>query len=140
MIARMVTTVLTFLVGTVGVNLRGAEILTVRGRKSGKPRSLVVNPLGLGDDTFLVSARGESSWVKNMRAVEEGQLRRGRRIRSFTATELEDDEKLPVMRAYLKTWGWQVKSFMGVDGKSSDEDIRAILPTHPVFRLVINDE
>ena len=32
-----------FLVGTLGLNLQGAEVLVLRGRKTGKSRSLVVN-------------------------------------------------------------------------------------------------
>jgi deazaflavin-dependent oxidoreductase (nitroreductase family) len=131
---------MTFLVGTVGLNLQGAEVLDVRGRKSGETRSLVVNPLAIGGETYLMSARGESSWVKNVRASGEGQLRRGRRIRSFRAHELGNDEKLPFMRPYLQKWGWQVKSFMGVDGNSSDDEIRAILPKHPVFRITDQNE
>jgi deazaflavin-dependent oxidoreductase (nitroreductase family) len=137
---RISNSVMTFVVGTVGLNFQGADVLTVRGRKSGELRSLVVNPLEIDGETYLMSARGESSWVRNMRAAGEGQLRRGRRVRSFTAHELDNEEKLPFMRAYLQKWGWQVKSFMGVDGKSSDDDIRAILPKHPVFRLTFGHD
>jgi deazaflavin-dependent oxidoreductase (nitroreductase family) len=133
--SRIVNALLMFLVGTVGLNLQGAEVLDVRGRRSGKIRSLVVNPLEMDGETYLMSARGESSWARNIRASGEGALRRGRNHRQFRANELTDGEKLAVMRAYLHKWGWQVRSFMGVDGKSSDEEIRAILPHHPVFLL-----
>lgn len=136
---RISNSVMTFLVGTVGLNLQSAEVLDVRGRKSGETRSLVVNPLEIDGGTYLLSARGESNWVRNIRASGEGQLRRGRRIRSFKAVEMGDDEKLPFMRAYLRKWGWQVKSFMGVDGNSPDDEIRAILPKHPVFRIADKD-
>lgn len=134
--ASVSNTVMGFLVGTVGLPLMGAEVLDVRGRASGELRSVVVNPLEFDGATYLMSARGESQWVKNLRAAGEGRLRRGRKRRAFRAHELTDDEKLPFMRAYLQKWGWQVRSFMGVDKNSSDDDIRAILHTHPVFRLV----
>lgn len=124
-----------FLVGTLGLNLQGAEVLVLRGRKTGKSRSLVVNPLEIDGETYLMSARGQSAWVRNLRASGEGTLRRGRKRREFRANELTDGEKLSAMRAYLHKWGWQVKSFMGVDGKSSDDEIRAILPNHPMFLL-----
>lgn len=124
-----------FLVGTVGLNMQGAEVLELRGRKSGKIRSLVVNPLEFDGETYLMSARGESDWVRNIRASGKGTLRRGRNSREFRANELTDAEKLPIMRAYLQKWGWQVKSFMGVDGKSSDDDLRSILSKHPLFLL-----
>ena len=129
--------VMGFLVGTVGVPLMGAEVLDVRGRKSGVSRSVVVNPLEIDGTTYLMSARGESNWVRNLRAAGEGRLRRGKRSRPFRAIELTtEEEKFPFMRAYLEKWGWQVRSFMGVDKNSSDDEIRAILHTHPVFRIV----
>ena len=134
-VGRLGNSVLLFLVGRVGLNLQGAEVLEVKGRSSGKTRSVIVNPLKIDDEWYLMSARGESNWVRNIRASGEGTLRRGRKGREFRANELTIEEKLPVMRAYLQKWGWQVKSFMGVDGKSSDEEIRAILPNHPVFLL-----
>lgn len=133
--ANVSNSVMGFLVGTVGLPLVGAEVLDVRGRTSGEIRSVVVNPMEFGGATYLMSARGESQWVKNLRASGEGRLRRGRKSRAFRAGELTNDEKLPFMRAYLQKWGWQVKSFMGVDGNSSDDELRAILPKHPVFRL-----
>lgn len=133
--ATISNTVMEFLVGTLGLPLMGAEVLDVRGRKSGAVRSVVVNPLEVDGVTYLMSPRGESQWVKNLRVVGEGRLRRGRKQRSFRAQELTDDKKLPLMRAYLQKWGWQVRSFMGVDQNSSDEEIRAILHKHPVFRI-----
>jgi deazaflavin-dependent oxidoreductase (nitroreductase family) len=134
-LAHISNSVMTFLVGRVGLNLMGGEVLTVRGRKSGELRSIVVNPLAFDGETYLMSARGESNWVSNLRAAGEGTLRRGTRRRAFRVHELGNDEKLPFMRAYLQKWGWQVKGFMGVDGNSSDDEIRAILPKHPVFRI-----
>ena len=125
-----------FLVGTVGLPLMGAEMLDVRGRRSGVARSVAVNPLEVDGLTYLMSARGESQWVKNLRSAGEGRLRRGTKSRPFRAHELtSDEEKLPFMRAYLEKWGWQVRSFMGVDKSSSDDEIRAILAKHPVFRI-----
>lgn len=133
--ANISNTVVEFLVGTVGVPLMGAEVLDVRGRKSGVARSVVVNPLEVNGDTYLLSARGESQWVKNLRAEGKGRLRRGRTSRSFQAVELPDEQKLPLMRAYLEKWGWQVRSFMGVDKSATDDQLRAIIPRHPVFRI-----
>lgn len=135
-VASISNTVMGFLVGTVGLPLMGAEVLDVRGRKSGIARSVVVNPLEIDRTTYLMSARGESQWVKNLRVTGEGRLRRGKRNRPFRAHELTtDEEKLPFMRAYLQKWGWQVRSFMGVDKNSTDQEIRVILPKHPVFRI-----
>ena len=65
------------LIGRLGINMQGAMILTVTGRKSGEPRSVVVNPLDLNGYTYLVSPRGETQWVKNARAAGTLSLHRG---------------------------------------------------------------
>lgn len=125
-----------FMVGKLGLDLKGAMVLTVRGRKSGEPRSLPVNVLDLNDTQYLMSPHGDSNWVKNVRAEGQLQLHRGKRRASYLASEITDrDEKLAVMRAYLDRWSWQVKGFMGVDKSASDEELRAILDKHPMFAL-----
>lgn len=137
--ANIANTVVEFLVGTVGLPLMGAEVLDVRGRTSGVARSVAVNPFEVDGETYLMSARGESQWVKNLRAEGKGRLRRGRTNRPFVAHEVSDMDKLPLMSAYLQCWGWQVRSFMGVDKNSSEADVRAILPKHPMFRIEFQD-
>ena len=37
-----------------------------------------------------------------------GQLRVGKRVEDFRARELGDDEKIPVLRAYLRKWKVEV--------------------------------
>jgi hypothetical protein len=74
--------------------------------------------------------------VRNLRASGEGRLRVGRRIQPFTAVELADEEKPPLLRAYLKKWKFEVGVFFaGVGPDSSDDELRRIAPDHPVFRL-----
>jgi hypothetical protein len=74
--------------------------------------------------------------VKNLRASGQGRLRVGRRTAPFTGVELPDDEKPPLLRAYLKKWKFEVGVFFGgVGPDSSDEELRRIAPDHPVFRL-----
>ena len=119
-----------------GVSLVGSRVLEVRGRKSGEWRSTPVNPLEYEGERYIVAPRGETQWVRNLRASGEGRLRKGRRIEEFTATELPDDEKLPLLRAYLKKWAWEVGAFFqGVGADAPDEDLRRIAPLHPVFRI-----
>ena len=60
----------------------------------------------------------------------------GKRSERFTAVELADDDKVPVLRAYLKRWKFEVGVFFdGVGPDSSDEELRGAAPKHPVFRL-----
>ena len=119
-----------------GVSLLGSRVLEVRGRSSGQPRRTPVNLLSFEGQRYLVAPRGETQWARNLRASGEGRLLVGRRSESFTATELGDDEKPPVLRAYLERWKFEVGAFFdGVGPDSSDEQLRAAAPKHPVFRL-----
>ncbi|MFF8943504.1 nitroreductase family deazaflavin-dependent oxidoreductase [Streptomyces sp. NPDC014864] len=121
-----------------GLSLAGSAELSVRGRKSGEMQRIPVNPHTYEGAQYLVSARGHSQWVRNMRAAGGGELRVGRKVRAFTAVELPDAEKLPVLRTYLDRWGWQVNDyFRGVTAASSDEEILAAAPDHPVFRITV---
>src|SRR5215217_4357499 len=94
-----------------GVSVAGSRVLEVRGRKSGEPRRTPVNPLTLDDERYLVSPRGHSQWVRNLRARGEGRLLVGRRAEQFSAREIGDEEKTEILRAYLKKWKWEVGAF-----------------------------
>ncbi|MGW4150457.1 nitroreductase family deazaflavin-dependent oxidoreductase [Streptomyces albogriseolus] len=121
-----------------GVSVAGTAELSVRGRKSGQMQRIPVNPHTYEGAQYLVSARGHSQWVRNMRAAGGGELRVGRKVRTFTAVEIPDEEKLTVLRTYLEKWGWEVNQyFKGVTAKSSDEEILAAAPDHPVFRITV---
>ncbi|WP_405801222.1 nitroreductase family deazaflavin-dependent oxidoreductase [Streptomyces sp. NBC_01506] len=117
-----------------GVSLFGSAELSVPGRKSGRTQRVPVNPFKHDGRQYLISARGHSQWSLNMRAAGGGELRVGRRTRPFVAVELPDAEKVAVLRGYLKRWGWEVGGyFAGVTAKSSDAEILAVAPDHPVF-------
>ncbi|WP_328447515.1 nitroreductase family deazaflavin-dependent oxidoreductase [Amycolatopsis sp. NBC_00438] len=120
-----------------GVSILGSRVLTVVGRKSGEPRSTPVNLLTIDGVDYLVAARGETQWVRNLRVAGQGQLRVGRRDETFTYRELADDEKPAILRAYLKRWKFEVSAFFeGVDTKASDEQLREIAPGYPVFEII----
>jgi len=73
-----------------------------------------------------------------MRAAGGGELRLGKNVDAFTATEIADDDKVPLLRAYLKRWKAEVGVFFnGVGPDSSDEELRRIAPDHPVFRVTV---
>jgi hypothetical protein len=60
----------------------------------------------------------------------------GRRRQGFTATELADEDKPAVLRAYLKRWKAEVGVFFdGVDANSPDAEVDRIASRHPVFRI-----
>jgi len=120
-----------------GVSIVGSRVLAVRGRTSGEWRTTPVNLLDHHGRRYLVSPRGEGQWVRNLRAAGTGELRVGRRTEVFRGRELSEEEKTPVLRAYLKRWKFEVGVFFdGVGPDSSDAEIRAIAGKHPAFEVL----
>jgi deazaflavin-dependent oxidoreductase (nitroreductase family) len=120
-----------------GISVYGSRVLAVKGRKTGEWRTTPVNPLSLADGArYLVAPRGNTQWVRNLRAIGTGELRVGRRTEPFTATEVADDDKPAILRAYLKRWKFEVGVFFdGVDAKAPEEKLREIAPGYPIFRI-----
>jgi deazaflavin-dependent oxidoreductase (nitroreductase family) len=113
----------------------------VRGRTSGEWRTTPVNLLTFEGDRYLVAPRGVTHWVRNLRAAGQGELRVGRRTEPIRVTELPDEQKPPILRAYLKRWKVEVGVFFGgVGGDSPEDELRGISPDHPVFRVEIAPE
>jgi deazaflavin-dependent oxidoreductase (nitroreductase family) len=100
--------------------------LAVRGRRSGEWRTVPVNVLELDGQRFLVAPRGDTQWARNLRAAGRGELRTRSGREAFTAIEVTDAEKPPIIDAYLARWGGQVKSqFKELPDPAE----------HPVFRI-----
>jgi deazaflavin-dependent oxidoreductase (nitroreductase family) len=120
-----------------GVSVLGSRVLAVRGRTSGVWRTTPVNLLDYRGQRYLVSARGEGQWVRNLRVAGIGELRVGQRTEPFRGRELPDEEKVPVLRAYLKRWKFEVGAFFeGVGPDSSDAEILGIAAKHPAFEVL----
>jgi deazaflavin-dependent oxidoreductase (nitroreductase family) len=119
-----------------GISLYGSRNLAVRGRRSGEWRVVPVNLLELDGARYLVAPRGETQWVRNLRAAGGGALRLGRGVEPFRAVEIRDREKPPVLRAYLARWRFEVgRFFAGIGATPSDEELLAIAEHYPVFRI-----
>ncbi len=119
-----------------GLSVAGSRVLEVKGRKSGEWRKTPVNLLAYEGDRFLVSPRGHTQWVRNMRVSGGGRLVLGGNTEEFRATEVGEEEKPALLRAYLEKWKWEVGAFFdGVGPDSSDEELRRIAADHPAFRI-----
>ena len=121
----------------VGISIWGSRVLEVKGRTTGQVRRTPVNLLKFGPDDYLVSARGEGQWVRNVRA-DDGKLDLlvGWRRQHYSAVEVDNEQKAPILRAYLTKWKAEVGVFFdGVGPDSSDAEISAIASRHPVFVL-----
>lgn len=118
----------------IGISVYGSRVLRVRGRKSGEWRSNPVNLLTVDGQRYLVAPRGSTQWVRNLRASGTGELRVGRRVEEFRGVEIADTDKVPILREYVRRWGWEVGKFLeGIDKTSSDQDLLRVAPGFPVF-------
>ncbi len=117
-----------------GFSVWGSRELRVRGRTSGEWRTTPVNLLSHDGQRYLVAPRGHTQWVKNLRVAGEGELRVGHHTEAFRAEEVADEDKVEILRAYLKRWKLEVGVFFdGVSATSPDAELRRIAPDHPVF-------
>lgn len=119
-----------------GISIAGTRAIAVRGRKSGKRRSVVINLLTVDGVDYLVAPRGNTEWVRNVRAAGELELGPRWRPRPVRVTEIPDAAKPALLHRYLQRWYWQVKGHMaGLTPDSSDAELRGGAPSIPVFSL-----
>src|SRR5260221_14737347 len=77
-------------------------LLTVRGRKSGQPRTVAVAIIQRNGKRYVGSPYGIVAWVRNLRAAGEATLTRGRRSETVTAGEPPQGEGAPRFRERSK--------------------------------------
>ncbi|MFT3715437.1 MAG: nitroreductase/quinone reductase family protein [Gordonia sp. (in: high G+C Gram-positive bacteria)] len=118
-----------------GVNLAGAQTLTVTGRISGNPHRIPVNPLTVDGRRFLVAPRGVTDWVRNVRVDPRAELRRGRRATPVVLTESTDLAlKTAVVEEYLSKWAWEVGRLLPA-GLTADSSPQTLAEHLPVFEV-----
>ena len=111
------------------------HLLTVQGRKTGRPWSTPVSIVRMRGERYLVAPYGERNWVLNARAAGRVELRRGRRAELLDVRELPPAEAAPVLRDYYRE-SRVTRPFFRVSLESSAEEWLAEAPQHPVLQLV----
>ena len=100
--------------------------LEVARRNAVDPQRVPVIPLEFEDSLFVVSTRGESDWVKNVRAAGLVRLGQKGNFKRYAATEVPEDERADIVTAYRKKAGREVNGYW----KRLPRD-----PDHPTFKL-----
>ena len=120
-----------------GLSVWGSRILEHRGRVSGRRFRTPVNLLTIDGVEYLVAPRGETQWVRNVRQADGHLvLILGRRRQTRSGRELPVDERVPVLRAYLRRWKFETGMFFdGVTPDSTDAEWAVEAERHPVFAL-----
>jgi hypothetical protein len=100
--------------------------LEVARRDANHPQRVPVIPLVHDGSLFVVSARGESDWVKNVRVA--GIVRVGQKgnFETYATTEVPADERADIVKAYRKKAGREVNGYWRKLPGDSD---------HPTFKL-----
>ena len=106
--------------------LSGTSKLTVVGRTSGERREVPVLPIEHDGARYLVSTRGESAWVKNVRAAGSVELTRKGVSETLGAVEVPVGERQPVLDTYQRIQGKMVAGYFKDLPDAAD---------HPTFRL-----
>jgi deazaflavin-dependent oxidoreductase (nitroreductase family) len=78
-----------------GLSVRGSHVLMVRGHKTGTRQEVPVNSVEVEGVRYLVAPRGDTQWVRNLRAAGEAELRVGQRREHIQAREIENARKPP---------------------------------------------
>jgi deazaflavin-dependent oxidoreductase (nitroreductase family) len=133
---RIVNPILMYAAKHFGLGVDGACVLCVRGRRTGLDREVVIHVLNLEGQRYLVAPRGETEWVRNLRQAEAATLSLGGVQQVIHANVVPDEEKPPILRAYLRRWARTGGRYFDVpDGDVGDSELERIAPAHPVFRL-----
>jgi deazaflavin-dependent oxidoreductase (nitroreductase family) len=109
-------------------------LLTVRGRKSGLPRTVPVAIIRRNGKRYVGSPYGIVDWVRNLRAAQEAILTRGRRAETVKAIELQKSEAATVLQEDVKD-GNPFARYFGVTADSSLEEFEQAVVSHPLFVL-----
>ena len=125
----------------IGIPMGPNVLMTIRGRKSGLPRTVAVAILRADGRDVVFSPFGEVAWVHNLRASGIAEIRRGRGRREVTAVELAPDEAARYLEIGLGEFmgapviGPMVAGWYGITRASTSDDYAAAARRHPAFAL-----
>ncbi len=115
---------------------RPTYLLTVRGRKTGQPRTTPIVVIEEGGQRYLISPFGMVDWVRNLQAAGEATLTRGRRSETLRAIELPTREAgIVLQRTFVSGIPTFLAEHFDVTAESALEDFEHATVGHPVFLL-----
>jgi deazaflavin-dependent oxidoreductase (nitroreductase family) len=120
---------------SLGVTSSDTVTLEVKGRRSGRVRSNPVTWVEHDGERYLVSPRGESEWVRNVRAAGGDAEIRHRGRQRVRLEEVPAEERAPIIKAYLEKTATATRQHFGVDPKAELAEFEAVAARHPVFRI-----
>ena len=113
-------------------------LITIRGRKSGQPRTTPVAIIAVAGRRWVWAPWGEVHWVRNLRAAGGATITERGRAEDVTATELDQAQRLAFFRDVLgpvaRGMPFGAQFIRIVDGVDLDDPLDAS-EGRPVFEL-----
>jgi deazaflavin-dependent oxidoreductase (nitroreductase family) len=119
-----------------GLSMGGAWLLTVKGRKTGQPHTIPVNPLTIGGTRYLVSPRGDTQWSRNLKAAGQAELRLGHKTEQTAVAEVAEGERPAIIAEYLKRWGSVTRTHFGTVKEPDAAELMRLAARTPVFKVL----
>jgi deazaflavin-dependent oxidoreductase (nitroreductase family) len=112
-------------------------VLTVPGRKTGKPRSTPVTPMDVDGERYVVNGYPGADWVRNVRAAGEATLTKGKHSERVRMVEVPAEQARPVLRAFpeFAPSGVDIMKRSGVLTEGTPDELEALAGRLPVFRI-----
>lgn len=114
-------------------------LITIRGRKSGKPRTTPVAVAEINGERWVIGTFGEVNWVQNLRSAGRATLTLGSRREEVTARELVGEERALWFRDVLAPYARKIRvgpALLAILGaREVLEDPVAASTNRPVFEL-----
>jgi len=119
-----------------GIGAKNNVTIEVIGRKSGQPRSTAVNIVEYEGDRYLVAPRGNTEWVRNVRAASGKATLHHGKPEQVALIDIPASETAAILQKYLGENAMSTKASFGIDPKSPIEKFQEIADRHPVFKIM----
>ena len=116
-------------------------LITIRGRKSGVPRTTPVALVEIDGKRWVIGTFGETNWVRNLRAAGEATLTVGRKTEEVKAAELDVPARAAFFRDVIGPYTRRMPAGIGrlllrmLGATEIVDDPAAAAEKRPVFEL-----
>jgi hypothetical protein len=108
----------------IATGIGNTEKLTVTRRRSKQRQEVAVVTVDVGGSKYLVSTRGESEWVKNVRADPNVTIG----ATAYVAREIPEQDRQPVLAAYRQKAGSAVEGYFRKLPHEADHPVFVVTP------------
>jgi deazaflavin-dependent oxidoreductase (nitroreductase family) len=116
-------------------------LLTIRGRTTGRDRTIPIGVFERDGRKYIVAAFGEVNWVRNLRAAGAVTISQGTRTAAFAAEQVHGEEAALILRDCLAAYlpsplaGPMLRQRISMTADAPLEMLAVEARRTPVFRL-----